>query len=111
MRKGRLADSGGASTLLGVTYEVTPEAKRRRILLEFGITEAFCTLLREKGPAEAAWLIEHEYQAFADWNARRRAWLLDEFASARVPRPSSPPSKEVIQIGYHQQRFEGERLS
>lgn len=93
-----------------VAQNLGPEAEWRRVLRHFGIPSDFTTMLRELGPDEARWIIEHEHEVYAGWNDRRREFLLDNFAQHKLKRPRGPAKTTVPPIQRHSTEVYGEKV-
>lgn len=76
---------------------LTPQGQRRAMLRELGLEQSYLTYLRELGPEEARWHIEHEHAVMVDWLKRRTAYLLGEFAVERKPRPRRKTPNEPVE--------------
>src|ERR1700739_4252010 len=67
--------------------ELTPEGRRKAILRDLCLEETFLTYLRELGPVDARWVIQHEHKAHIKWIARRTQWLMDEYGTGETKQP------------------------
>jgi hypothetical protein len=80
---------------------LSPEAKRRRTLREYGLDEGWLTGLKDLPPDEAEWRIRHEHKSYVAFSKERMEWCLEDCVRNRPEEPKPPVlgRDDVVFIG------------